>query len=155
MSDQKCLKLNNGVLMSFADWLSRLDDLSGRDSRMRTRFLKLCRDRVMEISDAQNKLFEKYGKRDENKKLVKIIDADGKKAKIDFEPEQYVKYIGEWHAILKEEFVIDILEGNKEEIHRVKEIVLNLDKEYPDIKIKKEEAEFYDEICTILEEQVK
>lgn len=142
--DTQSITLSAGTLNQLYSWLSRLA-LAGRDSRECTRFLHLCTERVREIEKARVELAKTYAKKDDDGKIVQV--AGDKGLRYDFEDEAYVKFISELANILKEPITLDILPSNVENWKKIKEIVLDT-KEV----ISAEDAEWYEEVCSLLEQ---
>lgn len=133
------LKFSNDQLLRLVGWLSEAP-LSGKDSRMRTRFLKFARDRVLEVESARKEILAKYSKKDEAGKAVTenghyVLETDSR-----------IECLREIDALMMEDFVIDLLESNKETIKCVYEILASSDQ-----KFSNEDAEWYDDVCTIFE----
>ena len=148
----KTLVLKNKYLTLLAVWLSK-QGLAGNDSRQRYRFIDLLRDRIKEIENERVKIVEKYATKDKDKKPVReivIAERDGKPVQIEqykFDRDNKKKFEEEFDGYLEEEFIVDILEGNKEKVKRVREIVLNTDYVF-----KGEEGEQHNKWCEALEQ---
>jgi hypothetical protein len=157
----KVLKLKNYLLLegerenskkSLVLWLSE-QMLHGRESRNRTRFIKLISDRYQEVNTEKKRLLELYC--DKNKKKENIyLDKEGKdttdkekSVMYKISKDNIVKFNKEYQDFLKEEYKIDITPANSEIINDVKNTILNTSASFSN-----EEAELYNEWCEIFEE---
>jgi hypothetical protein len=117
-------------LLSFLE----LQELSGKKSRMRTRFIKLITDRAKEIEEERLKICKQFAeKRKEEgseEELVVGYDKENKETtearsiktyKI-ADMEGFEKAYGE---ILAEDLVLDVTDGNKDTFEWTKNIVLD------------------------------
>ncbi len=154
----KNFKLKNRFLSSLVSWL-QLQQLAGKESRERTRFVRVCQERLQEVNEfykeIANKLVEKDEKgefktRKEGNELVYVF-----KEKKD--EEDYLKELGDLH---NEEFVLEINNSNKEQLKVVKNLVLNTEykfgpKEGDSIALKQMDikmANEYDLWCSAFED---
>ena len=121
------LKLKNYQIKYIIELLSSLT-LKGKQSRMRTRFIKPLLSHYQEnvIKELLN-LTEDYSERDEN-----------------------TEYFKEEQLLLNEEYIIELNEFNKMTLLSISEIVLE-----GDFDVKGEIAEMYDEWCEQFERVIK
>lgn len=133
-----------GTLNMLFTWLSRLA-LAGRESRERTRFLHLCADRVREMEKARVELAKTYARKDESGHPMQIAGKNG--GHFDIAEEKYVEFVQELQKILNEQITFDILPSNIENWKKIKEIVLNTTEVFGEA-----DAEWYEEVCGILEQ---
>lgn len=146
------LVLKNYMIETLGKWLNGLS-LSGKESRERTRFVRLLSERVKETTEFKKEIQEKYATKDKDGKfkmnVVSFMMTDGKeenkKEEVDF-GENQEKAEQEWKDYQEEEFVIDILEGNKSKIYTVADIVLNTKEEFNGVM-----ATLYEEWCEAFE----
>ena len=140
------LVIKNNLLNPFAIWLN-MQQLVGKESRERTRFVALLGERIAEIGKQGNELQEKYAVKDKDGKPKKITTGEGKEKKevIDFGKNKE-KADQEWEEYMSEEFTIDVTEGNKSKVYTVADILLNTEKTFQGI-----EAAFYAEWCECFE----
>ena len=115
-------KIKNKFIVGLGSWLNELQ-LSGKESRERTRFVSLLVDRLTEVEKFRADLLDKHVEKDEKGEKKKLMMED--QEIWDMTPENQVSYAKELNELMDEEFVIDVLEGNKEKVKVVKEIVLN------------------------------
>jgi len=115
-------KIKNKFIVGLGSWLNELP-LSGKESRERTRFVSLLVDRLTEVEKFRTDLLEKHVKKDEKGEKKKVMIEE--QEIWDMTPENQVSYGKELTDLMDEEFVIDVLEGNKEKVKVVKNIVLN------------------------------
>jgi len=155
MNEKKpVLKLKNKCLVALDNWLARLQ-LGGRESRERSRFRALLRERIEEIGKVRKEIMTKYAKKNKDGSLKtkkeKIILPNGSTTErevVDFGNEKnQEKAMKEYEEYLEEELVIDILEGNKSKIYTVRDLVLNTDEKFSGIM-----ADMYDLWCTAFEQ---
>lgn len=116
-------KIKNKFLVGLGSWLNELQ-LSGKESRERTRFVNLLVDRLTENEKFRAELIRKYAQKDEEGNPKKRME-EGAGEIWDLLPEDMEKYAKEYNEMMDEEFVIDVLEGNKEKVKVVTDIVLN------------------------------
>ena len=154
----KILKLSNLFLLeskgskSLPTWLSQ-QMLHGKQSRNRTRFIKLISERHKEVNEERDRLLKEYC--DKNKKKENIyLDKDGKettdiklsvKYKISEESKQ--KIDKEYYEFLDEDYKIDVTPANSEIINDVKDIVLNTTSQFTG-----KEAVLYNSWCESFED---
>jgi len=152
----KTLKLKNyflyagGQSLTLQSFLGGLM-LHGKESRERTRFLKLISDRVQEVEKERIVLGEKNCKKNKKGELI-YTDKDGKETTdkllgTSFIIENQKDFTKELTDYLGEEYVIDVSPANSETINTVKGIVLNTSKEFVGA-----EANLYNDWCTSLED---
>jgi len=142
------LKIKNRYLRELGNWLVTLE-LAGNECRQRTRFIDLIIPRIKEIDDEFKKIDQRIkdcAKKDKKGELVKLnerqkLDRDGKPMMgkdgkpvmewdLDVPQEEIEKVNVELIKYLDEEFVIDVLDSNKEKVRITKEIILNTDKKF-------------------------
>ena len=133
------MTITNNHLVELGTWLSKLE-LTGKESRVRTRFLKLASDRLTEVEKVRSELAGKYSKKNEAGKS-EIVDGH-----YQFEVEDMVKFVQEFNEVLKEEFILDVTAGNKETLQIVKTILLNTEQ-----KFSGKDALWYNDVCEIFE----
>lgn len=136
------MRMMNGEVEPFINFLMSFE-LVGRDSRMRTRFVKLLAERASLIKDEHAELIRQFAKFDENGDPY-IVEIDGQKA---YDVPDRVAFNKEYHLLLCEEFVIEENEERKEMLLFIKDVILNCEKTF-----KGREALEYDRWCEIVEE---
>lgn len=99
-------KIKNYYVLGLASWLQELN-LSGKESRVRSRFIKILSDRYQETDKFRQELVEKYGRKGSDGK-VETTD-DGKSFIVD-DKEAFIKEINE---LYDEEFVINLEDYDK------------------------------------------
>jgi hypothetical protein len=123
--------------------ISLLFDLSlrGKQSRHRTKFVKLLNDRLKEVEEQRIQLAKEHAKKDEN---GEPITNDGK-----FDIEDMDAFMKDLEELYDEKMVI---EGGDAQgmLKTVKDVLLNCDKEFSG-----QEAMIYDYLCDIFEEGAK
>jgi hypothetical protein len=134
------VRIRNSEIRDFAMFL--LDEkLSGKKSRMRTRFIKLLDERLKQIDEERLALLKEFAELDENGN-VKTRE-DGTAIMSD---ENMAKFQVEFAELMNEEFVIDETEERREMLLTIKDIVLNTEKEFSG-----QSAFQYDRWCEIVE----
>lgn len=118
-------KIKNKFLVGLGSWLNELQ-LSGKESRERTRFVNLLVDRLTENEKFRAELIKKYAQKDEEGNPRKRTE-EGAGEIWDILPEDMEAYAKEYNEMMNEDFIIDVLEGNKEKVKVVTNIVLNTD----------------------------
>jgi len=145
-SDIMVIRMKNYEIDKFGEFLLSLP-LKGKESRMRTRFIKILQERALVVQQEQMEVISEYVKKDEDgNPLRKKVDGrevwdviEGKEK--EFEQQMY--------EILSEDCIIEINAERKEMYEVVKNAVLNCDKEFSG-----QEAFEYDRFCEIVEDCV-
>ncbi len=138
-------------LVSLYTFLAR-QNLHGRKSRERTRFLKVIEARAVEVADAKKEIVEKYAEKNAEKKLIYLDklgnETEDKKKGETYKllPENQEKVNEEIKTLLEEDYLIDILPAQNEMIEVIKDLVLNTEEEF-----RGPTATMYDEWCTAFE----
>ncbi len=141
----KTIKIKNSNIISLVNWLGN-QKLSGKESRNRTRFIGLLIDRANEVQKERIAILEKYADRNDKGELNVENLPDGGKKYLFTDIEKQNEANKELEEYLKEEFVIDVLESNKNIINTAKDIVLNTEEEFSGI-----DAVMYSEWCSSFE----
>ena len=117
------MKLKNFTIEALSSVLDQLK-LSGKNSRMRTKFRKQLIIHLNEYIDVgNNQLIEEYVNRDENENMVFV---DEEKTRVSVKEEYYKEYT----SLMNEEFIIENNEANKDMILALAEIILNAEFEF-------------------------
>jgi hypothetical protein len=153
----KTLKLKNYFLVenkrakSLSAWLSD-QMLHGKQSRNRTRFIKLLSERYEEVNGERNRLLSEYCDKNSKKENI-YLDKDDKETtdvklsvKYKISKENLEKLDKEYAEFLDEEYKIDITPANSEIINDVKDIILNTTSQFTG-----GEAVMYDSWCESFE----
>ena len=136
------MRIRNHEIGKFISFLMELE-LKGRESRLRTRFVKLLAERKNLVDDEHYQLILQHSNLDENGN-PKVIELNGQKM---YDIDNIVAFNIDYNILLNEEFVIDETEERKEMLLLVKDVILNCDKTF-----KGEEAILYDRMCDVVEE---
>lgn len=137
----------NDIVPSLQDWLMR-QLLHGKESRYRTRFIKILSPRIEEIEQERQALIKKWSKKDKDGKML-FLDKDSKETventnRIVFTDEE--KLNEEYRDYMSEDFVIDITPANSDVIYGVRDIILATTDEFSGIG-----ASRYEELCQSFE----
>lgn len=139
-----------GVL-SLPDWLDKLL-LHGKESRMRTRFIKTILPRIKEIHEEKKKLLEAHAEKNGEGQVL-YLDSEGKEVlempkqgKYKMTPEEENAFGKEFSEYLQEDFIIDVTEANREEISTIGSILSGTEYQFSGRM-----SDFYDEWCTAFE----
>jgi len=108
--------IENSYVLGLASWLAE-QELSGKESRVRTRFVKQLADRHQETDKFRQELLDKYAKKDE--KGERVVNEQQNVVLDDVEG-----FTKEINDLYQEEFTIDLDEKSFEIL---KNIVLNTD----------------------------
>ncbi len=138
------LTLKNRHLEFLAIYLNKFA-IAGNESRQRSRFIEIMKERLEEIDKERIQMAEKNSKKDKDGKPIKIESEKG--SSYDLSKEGLKLFQEEYNTYLNEEYIIDILEGNKEKVRKVKELLLN-----STIPVIETDAILYNEICKVFEE---
>ena len=119
------------MLLDKANYLNSFN-ITGNDSRERSRFVELLKERTTEIEIERIKILEKYADKNDKgeflKNKIQTRDENNNLTVTEeyrFANENIKKYQKEYDEYMEEDFIIDILEGNKSKIKKIKELLLN------------------------------
>lgn len=149
-------KLKNTYLLGLGMWLNSLS-LAGKESRQRTRFVKIIADRVDELKKFREDIIGKYT--EEKMELEKEKDGSDKEVPkivndnyVFKNPEFLKEFNKELEELYDEELVLDKNEGNKSKVDVVSDIVLNTGYKFgwDDEKREKISEDIEDEISGIV-----
>ena len=153
-------------ILGLYDWLGR-QQLHGKESRMRTRFMKLLETRITEIEPERIKLCEEFCEKKDGK-LVYWTNKKDKKGEdvVDLKTGNHIqeettdkeksvgykivdvdKFNKAYFDYLQEEFIIDITPANSEAIYGARDIILNTTEQFTG-----RQAVIYNEWCDCFEE---
>lgn len=136
------MKIKNYELKGFMGFLMSFE-LNARDSRLRTRFVRLLNEYANRLDEEHNDLIKIHSNLDEDGNPIIIEDDVSKRYDITDKKLFNVDY----NKLLAEDNVILITEERKEMFNFVKSVILDCDKTF-----KGEEAFMYDRFCEIVEE---
>lgn len=134
------MKIRNFEIKDFGAFLMG-ESLSGRKSRMRTRFVKLLDERLKQIEDERLSLLKEFAEVDENGEMK--MDERGMAVMSD---EQSAKFQAEYADLMNEEWVVDQTEERRDMLLTIKDCVLNTERTFSG-----QEAIQYDRWCEIVE----
>lgn len=137
------MKLKNREINGLIEFLMKFE-LSGKQSRMRTRFCKLLAEKSAIIDSEKHELISQFGQKDDNGQLITSVDDNGNSV---YNLTDSNGFSREFNILMDEDFYIDETLERKEMLLTVKEIVLNCE-----FVFKGEEAIRYDNWCLALEE---
>ena len=125
------------------NWLNT--PLHNKQARARNRFLKIISERNQELEDNRMELLKQYCKKDKEGEPV-MKKTDNGLQEYDFVEEDYEKFQKEYGEMQIEDFIIDILPSNKEDIMIVRDILDDLKK-----PLELRESFVYEEVMTAFE----
>lgn len=139
-------------IVDLANWLVELK-LHGKQSRQRTRFVKILAERVNELNAERQRLFDEYGEKNRKGEFI-YVDGEGKEST---EPKAGLrlkmhkgkteeKFNEEFSTYLNEDYVLDVSPQTKDTIYGVREIILHTNEEFSGPM-----ASRYDEWCEAFE----
>jgi len=136
------VKMKNYEVEAFANFLMSLE-LIGRESRFRTRFVRLLMERVKLIREEHAELIRQFARFDEsgNPIIVKINGVDA------YDVPNKKAFDKEYSSLMNEDFIIEENEERKEMLLTVRDAILNCQKTFSG-----REAMEYDRWCEIVEE---
>ena len=156
----KVLKLKNyffigGVFegqITLSQWLSN-QNLHGKASRARTRFLKLLQPRLVDINEEKTKLSEDHAEKKKVKDEEKTVflDEKGKDTTDPTKGQRYkikdmVAFNKEYGEYLNEDVVVDVTPSNRDVIYEVRDLLLNTEE-----KFQGGNGDLYDSWCEAFE----
>ena len=134
--------------------------LHGKESRARTKFVKILVDKIAEINAEKEKMILTYCKKNDKKEplflYTEITEKDGKPVPVEKETterakgqryafetkEDETKFETEWKDFINEDFIIDILPSNSEIINTVAKLVFETTSQFSG-----NDAALYNEWC--------
>jgi len=138
MSENKVLTLINYQLLPLAKFLGE-EKLNGKDSRYRTRFLKVLADRIEENEKERLELCKKFSVKQEvsGQEVSVYLDKEGKdtldeKQSVAFKLGDLKAFNDEYALMLNETLIIDITPANKDMVYTVKDVLFNTSVEFKD-----------------------
>ena len=131
------MKIKNSEINGLAEFLAK-EKLGGKASRMRTKFLKLLNEAIIETEEFRKELLEKYSKKDDEGNA--LIENNS------YVLEDAEAFNKEFTELMLEDFVIDETESKKEVLQHIKHILENTETEFEGVK-----AFQYDQWCEAFE----
>lgn len=135
------MKMLNVDIEPFVEFLLSLE-LSGKQSRMRTRFIKLIGETLKVIQEERQRILDRYIKKNEDGSPVTLV-LEGLER---YELEDPESYNAEYTELMLEEYLIDETPERKDILIAVQHAVLNTE-----LKFSGESAIQYDRFCEIVE----
>lgn len=136
------MHMKNYEVKELGDFLYKLK-LKGKQSRMRTRFIKMLEDHLIQVENERQQLVEDYAKKDEDGKFI-TEDDNGDKRPV-FENEDELKQ--EIAILMTEDFIIEESSDKEVMLNTIREIIY----EYGEsTEMSGDEAMLYDRFCEIV-----
>lgn len=139
------MKIKNLYLGDIYTILHRMP-LPGKQSRMRTRFLKAIFAQLELVESEKQDLLRQYAKLDRDGEIMTKTGENGQKLVVFEGKAKQDACNDEINALMNEEFIIEENETNKEMLITLKDIVLKTESMFV-----RSEAEAYDALCESLE----
>ncbi|MFY0516843.1 hypothetical protein ACOMCU_03285 [Lysinibacillus sp. UGB7] len=123
--------------------------LKGKESRMRTRFIKLLEQQLNQVNQERQQLVDEYAEKDGNGEILYTTEiVDGKEIEMPLFSEEAEKEVQQQIlTLLHEDFIIEETAEKIDMLHILQDIVLNCDLEFTGKK-----ATLYDKFCEIFED---
>ncbi|MET4561050.1 hypothetical protein [Lysinibacillus parviboronicapiens] len=123
--------------------------LKGKESRMRTRFIKLLEQQLNQVNQERQQLVDEYAEKDENGEILYNTEiVDEKEIELPIFTEEAEKEVQQQIlTLLHEDFIIEETAEKIDMLHILQEIVLNCDLEFTGKK-----ATLFDRFCEIFED---
>ena len=137
------IKLKNYEIDDFGQFLLSLP-LKGKQSRLRSRFIKLLQERALQVQEEQMAIINEYVKKDEQGKPKRKMK-NGQEV-WDIKDGKEEEFQEQMREIAFEDCIIEITAEREEMYQVVRDAVLNCDKVFSG-----EEAIKYDRFCDIIE----
>ena len=131
------MKIKNSEINGLAEFLAS-EKLVKKQSRIRTKFLKLLNESINEIESFRKEMLEKYSKKDDEGEA--LIDNNS------YVLEDAEAFNKEYVELMSEEFIIDETESKREMLQHIKRILDNTETECEGVK-----AFQYDSWCEAFE----
>jgi hypothetical protein len=119
------MRLPNYLVTPFVEFLHSLE-LPFRQSRLRTKMIKVAQKQLREIEEGRQELLEKYGDKDKEGQLVKEKLEDGT-SRIPMSEESAKGFQKDYRELMQEDWILDENESNKDMLLAIKDIILNYD----------------------------
>lgn len=126
------IKIQNKYLLPSINLLYDLS-LKGKESRHRTRFIKLLQEQLKEVEEERKQLAEEFSRKDKNGKPI----IEDNKYVLENEKEFYKEY----NELMDEEFIIEGA-NHEETLKTVKKILLECE-----VAFSGQDAMVYDYLC--------
>lgn len=146
------ISFKNHQLVPFVKFLES-QELQGKESRLRTRFVKLFLPRIQENDTERVTILKKHAemKDVDGASSIVYLDKDGSETTneregVNVKIGDVEKFNEEYVALMNEEFVLDVTPASKEMIFTVKDVVLN-----SKTALKGLDAVYYDLWCETFE----
>jgi cupin superfamily acireductone dioxygenase involved in methionine salvage len=136
------MRMHNIEVESLGKFLLGIN-LKGRESRMRTRFIKLLQERIELISAEHQELIKQHSVKDENGEPKTIENEQGQKVYDIVDMQTFNK---DYNELMIEEFVIEVTESNRSMIEVVSNAVFDCDEMFSG-----QDALVFDRYCEIME----
>lgn len=126
MSQVQAFKLKKGLLIGLASWLGELV-LTGKESRERTKFIRTIVAGYQELEKDRKGILEEAANKDEDGKPVIIKGVDNEVDHFDIPDEKMVEVNKQIVDLFNEDYVLDVVPSNEQNIKLIRDIVLNTD----------------------------
>lgn len=136
------MKMKNAEVEPLVEFLMSLE-LKGKQSRLRTRFVKLLAEQVQVIQDEHAELIKQYASFNDDGK-PNIVEVNGVQM---YDVKERNEFNKEYGLLLSEDYIVEQTESIKEMLLLVKDIILDCDMTFSG-----REALQYDRFCEIAEE---
>ena len=149
--EKEALTIPNYQVLPLVKFLEA-ENLSGKVSRSRTKFIQLIADRIKELEEERLKICEKFSekKKVKGEEVIVYIGKDGKDTTVaegsNFKIKDIEGFNKEYVAIMSENFIFDILPSTTDLIKDIKNVVLNTSTQF-----KGPDAAVYNQLCEIFE----
>jgi hypothetical protein len=135
------ITMHNVEVESFGNFLLELS-LKGKESRMRTRFIKVLQERMELVKAEHQELIKQYANFNDDGE-PEVIEKDGQQV---YDIKDISAFNKDYNELMMEKFIIDETASNKDMVEAVKNAVLNCDKVFSG-----QEALVFDRYCEIVE----
>lgn len=133
------MKLYNYEIDALAELLFEME-LKGKDSRMRTRFIKIIASHLSDVVQKERAdLIQEYAEKNEDGSMKTVEDSE---QDVYINPNRETEFYNELKILMAEEFHIEETEGHKNMLLSVADTVIN-----GDVSVKGEMATLYDRWC--------
>jgi hypothetical protein len=134
------MRIRNNEIKQFCEFLLGLE-MTAKATRMRSRFIKMCNERLVELEESRLDMLNKYGKKTNDGKLD--IDEHGN-VQLAY-PDMFLK---DYNEMMADDFIIDELSERQDMLSSIKDSVLNIS---DNITFSGQKAVDYDRWCDIVE----
>jgi hypothetical protein len=136
------IRIKNGEVENFCNFLLTLE-LKGKQSRMRTRFIRLLNEHVQLIKSEHKELILVYANLEEDGTPRILTNESGQQV---YDIKDMASFNREYSELMLEELIIEVTDANKDMINTTRDALLDCEQTFAG-----NDALIYDRYCEIIE----